>query len=97
MKISPEKLQLSMLNQMAQGKTPHPDYYEELGASKSDIDRAITDMRDQHLVVSRGAGWGTAGGSKPSDELENIKITVDGRNYLSKHFEITAAYRDLEE
>lgn len=91
MKISPEKLELSILNQMSKGKTPHLEYYEKLGTSKNEFDSAISDMQEQHYIELKSAD----SGSSPS--LNDSKITLEGRNHLSRHLEMTAAYRDLEE
>lgn len=97
MKISSEKLQLSILNQMSKGKTPHPEYYEGLGVSGNDFDAAIADLQERHFIDSGSDGWNAPGSFGPSDGLDHFKITVDGRNHLSENFEMTAVYRDLKE
>jgi hypothetical protein len=97
MKISPEQLQLSILNQMSKGKAPHPEYYEKLGTSKDEFDSAISDMQENHYIELNQAEGSVSADSSPSSSLDHSKITLEGRNHLSKHFEMTAAYRDLEE
>jgi predicted transcriptional regulator len=94
MNITPETLELSMLNQLAQGKAPHPEYYEKLGVSQREIQDAVKDMRENRYIDDNGAGGGAG---EPSEVLDRAKITVAGQNYLSKHYEITAAYRDLKD
>lgn len=97
MKISSEQLQLSILNQMSKGKTPHLEYYEKLGTSKNEFDSAISDMQEKHYIELNSADRNVSMDSGPSSGLDHSKITLEGRNHLSKHFEMTAAYRDLEE
>lgn len=97
MKISSEQLQLSILNQMSKGKAPHLEYYEKLGTSKNEFDSAISDMQEKHYIELNQADRNVSADSSLSDGLDHSKITFEGRNYLSKHFEMTAAYRDLEE
>jgi len=97
MKISSEQLQLSILNQMAKGKTPHPEYYEKLGTSKNEFDCAISDMQEKHYIKLNDAAQDISAGADSLSCLDCSKITLEGRNHLSRHFEKTAAYRDLEE
>lgn len=87
---SSEQLQLSILNQMSKGKKPHLGFYEKLGTSESEFDSAISDMQAKHYIEVNHADGNVS-------DLDHSKITVEGRNYLSKHLEMTAAYRDLEE
>lgn len=97
MKISSEQLQLSILNQMSKGKMPHPEYYEKLGTSKNEFDSAIADMQEKHYIEINDADRNVSGETDATSSLDHSKITLEGRNHLSRHFEMTAVYRDLEE
>jgi|GEM_PF-2342931 len=97
MKISSEQLEFSILNQMSKGKMPHLEYYEKLGTSKDEFDSAISNMQEKHYIKLNDADRNESADSGPSSGLDQSKITLEGRNHLSKHLEMTAAYRDLEE
>jgi len=95
MKITPEKMELSILRQMSQGNIPDSSYYEQLGATQEEFGSVVREMRDKNYIKGGSGSW--EGPSGPTSSLHGARITMDGENYLSNQTEITEAYSNLEE
>lgn len=97
MKITSEKMQLSILRQLSQGKIPEPSYYEQLGATKEEFGAVVAGMREKNYI--RGGDSDQEAWESPdqSASLDGSRITMAGENFLSRETELTEAYRELEE